>query len=89
MKEQTPLERLIEQLDLHIQTAYGVGVLDGLTSPLAKQITEIEVVNGKIELCEGLRVIYKGVDISDNNVIKKLRELEHLRDKLINELKLK
>ena len=61
----------------------------GIKSNISKQITEIEVVNGKIELLEGLRIFYKGVDISDNNVIKKLMELEQLRDKLINELKLK
>ena len=54
----------------------------GINSPLAKQITEIDVVNGKIELLKEISTHpkYHG---------DKLADLEQLRDKLINELKLK
>lgn len=102
MKEQTPLEKIIEFINdtqVHLLDSTKIKVLreirDKAESLLpeerkeidkSKQIAEIEVVMGKIELLEGLRIFYKGVDISDNNVIKKLRELEQLRDKLINEL---
>ena len=58
----------------------------GLNSPLAKQITEIEVVKGKIEVLKWVNPIL--VD----DIVKidsKIEQLEQLRDKLINELKLK
>ena len=60
----------------------------GLNSPLAKQITEIEVVKGKIEV---LKAVYiKCINKHDMNVISLgIEYLEQLRDKLINELKLK
>ena len=86
------LERLCavkgEQNNTIDLNAYGVGVLDGLTSPLAKQITEIEVVKGKIE---ALKLIGypNNIDRLIERVTEYIAEYEHLRDKLINELKLK
>ena len=60
--------------------------IECLNSPLAKQITEIEAVKGKIEVLKWVNPIL--VD----DIVKidsKIEQLEQLRDKLINELKLK
>ena len=67
-----------------IEAMVGMYV-DGITSPLAKQITDIEVVKGKIEV---LKAVYiKCINKHDMNVISLgIEYLEQLRDKLINEL---
>ena len=75
-----------------IEAMVGMYV-DGITSPLAKQITEIEVVKGNIS---SLKSVFKEVAKNCNHSIftdeifeNEIYQLEHLRDKLINELKLK
>ncbi len=84
------LERLCavkgEQNNTIDLNAYGVGVLDGLTSPLVKQKTEIEKLEAKIEVLKWVNPILVD-DIVKINY--KIEQLETLRDKLINELKLK
>jgi len=56
--------------------------IDGVTSPLAKQITEIE----KLEFA--IKVLSEHTAAS-HYITSDITELEHLRDKFINELKLK
>ena len=67
-----------------IEAMVGMYV-DGITSPLAKQITEIEVVKGKIE---ALKLIGypNNIDRLIERVTEDIAEYEQLRDKLINEL---
>ena len=87
------LERLCavkgEQNNTIDLNAYGVGVLDGINSPLAKQITEIEVVKGKIEVLKGLQFSLPQEIGAYNECKMDIEDLEQLRDKLINELKMK
>lgn len=67
--------------------------INGVNSKIAKQITEIEVVNGKISV---LKSVFKEVAKNCNHSIftdeifeNEIYQLEQLRDKLINELKIK
>ena len=70
-----------------IEAMVGMYV-DGITSPLAKQITEIEVVKGKIEENESILQMAKlHMDGRACIVLEhRITHLEQLRDKLINEL---
>lgn len=63
--------------------------INGINSPLAKQITEIEVVKGKIEALKLASVCpleYDGDSYS--YIIDLMKQEEQVRDKLINELKI-
>ena len=60
--------------------------INGINSPLAKQITEIEKLEAKIEVLKWVNPILVD-DIVKINY--KIEQLETLRDKLINELKMK
>lgn len=60
--------------------------IDGVTSPLAKQITEIEVLNGKIEVLVIERTTQEQDSIDYRRLNRKISELEQTRDKLLMEL---
>ena len=66
--------------------AYGVGVLDGINSPLAKQITEIEKLEAKIEAYKEVALISYCSEVLSEILYPEIKNLEQLRDKLINEL---
>lgn len=87
------------KMQIEWQASYR-GYLDGINSPLAKQITEIE----KLEFADKfvkdilkefhmqkMKLFEKGFDYKsiDEIVVSHLKETTHLRDKLINELKMK
>ena len=61
----------------------------GIKSNISKQITEIEVVKGKIEVLKGLQFSLPQEIGAYNECKMDIEDLEQLRDKLINELKLK
>ena len=78
--ENKPLEEMVRR------EIERLAYKNGLTCTFSKQITEIEVVKGKIEALKWVNPIL--VD----DIVKidsKIEQLEHLRDKFINELKLK
>ena len=63
------------KLDAHEVKPFIDGFINGLKSDLAKQITEIEVASGKIELLKSLMIYLHSLPYN-----KKLADLEQLRE---------
>ena len=61
----------------------------GLNSPIAKQITEIEKLEAKIGAYKEIAMISYCSELLSQILYEERMDLEQLRDKLINELKLK
>jgi len=76
--ENKPLEEMVRR------EIERLAYKNGLTCTFAKQIADIEVASGKIELLKSLMIYLHSLPYN-----KKLADLEQLRDKLINELKMK